>query len=83
MNFVGRREGSPDRRCVVPVKHGRNQTAGTGHDRPRAVLWDVEQNDRFRLILLKNSVAVFAAAPRRKSTSQIDPGSTIAAQGMV
>lgn len=34
-------------------------------------------------ILLKNSVAAFTAAPWRQPTSQIDPGSTIAAQGMV
>lgn len=32
-------------------------------------------------IVLKNSVATFTAASWRKSTSQIDPGSTIAAQG--
>ena len=40
-------------------------------------------NDGSWPILLKNSVAAFTAAPWRKSTSQIDPGSTISAEGMV
>lgn len=34
-------------------------------------------------IVLKNSVAAFAAAQRQKSTSQIAPRSTIATRGMV